>query len=123
MANNLIPTIKSVDFTGNHFVARGTIAASGSYPASGNGDLLSFVSAAGVPLPSTAVPDDVRIYEAPAAGTAASGLSFVFSPGTTQANGKVQVFATYGAQAGNVTYASLNIAGLSFTAYFYKNPI
>ena len=123
MANNLIPTIKSVDFTGNHFIARGTIAISGTIPGSGNGDLLSFAGAAGVPLPSSNVPDDVRIYESTAAGTTASGLSFTFSPGTTQANGKVQTWATYGTQAGAVTYASLGVTALSFTACFSKNPI
>jgi hypothetical protein len=119
----MVATIKSVDFTGNHFIARGTIALAGSYPGSGNGDVLSFVNVTGPVLPSSNVPDDVQIYEAPAAGTAASGLVYVFAPGTTQANGKVQVFATYGTQAGNVTYASLNIVNLSFTACFSKNPI
>jgi len=119
----LVATAKSVDATLNHFVVRGTIAISGSYPGSGHGDVLSFVNIAGVPIPSSNIPDDVRIYETTAAGTSASGLAFTFSPGTTQANGKVQVFATYGTEAGNVTYASLSVTALSFTACFSKNPV
>ena len=119
----LVATAKSVDFTGNHFVVRGTIAISGSVPATGHGDVLSFAGIAGPPIPSSNIPDDVRIYETTAAGTTASGLTFTFSPGTTQKNGKVQTFATYGTEAGAVTYASLGVTALSFTACFSKNPI
>jgi hypothetical protein len=121
-------TVTKVDATLNHFVVKGTIATSGSYPGSGNGDVLDFtvLGVGPVPFPATTqVPDDVRIFEAPAAGTSAAGLLYNFSPGTTQKNGKVQLFQSAGSaavfgQVGNVTYASLTIVNLSFTAWFPK---
>lgn len=116
-----IATVTNVDTSNSHFIVKGTIALTGSYPGT-PGDTLNFTTASQAavnPFSSTQVPDDVRIYEAPAAGTSASGLSYVFAPGTTQANGQLQVFSGT-SQAGNVTYSSLAIQNLSFTAWIKK---
>ena len=98
-------TVTKVDATLNQFIVMGTIAPSGSYPATGHGDVLSFLATAlgvgPVPFPATTqVPNEVRIFEAPPAGTSASGVQYSFSPGTTQALGKVQLFAATGTASG-----------------------
>lgn len=96
----------------NVFEIFGPITLSGN--ASGTGDTLSL---AGL-VPSNSVPDWVEIIEIPTAGTAASGCSFNYASGTTQANGAVQTFKGGTAQTG--TYASLGVTNLYYLAQFVK---
>ena len=95
-----VSTITNVDATLNSFIVEGTITVSASYPGSGNGDVLSFAGFDNIK--SSSPPRFVTIQEQPAAGTSASGLIYSFSPGTTQANGKMQVFLPSGS-GGTIT--------------------
>lgn len=98
----------------NVFEAFGPITVSGSYVV--NGDTLALN---GIGVPSNSVPDQVDIVEQPPSGTAASGCDYRWVPGTTQANGAVQVFKG-GTQETAVTYASINVANLYYRARFLK---
>lgn len=84
-----VGTITRVDATLNSFIVEGTITVSGSYPAAGHGDVLSF--AGFDQIKSSQPPTFVSIQEQPAAGSAISGLIYGFGKGTTQANGKMIV--------------------------------
>lgn len=84
------PTVIINNF--NVFEAIVPLTVSGSYPGTSAGDTLSL---SGI-VPSNSAPIFVDIKEDPAAGTLASGLQFVFAPGTTQANGAMQVFVPGG---------------------------
>lgn len=126
-------TVVSVDFTGNHYEVQGTIATSGTIPAAGHGDILPFtqalMGASSIPFPNvTGVPDYVEIYEAPAAGSTASGYLYSFSPGTTLANGKCQIFQSAGSAAplGEVTntaWSTIAPVNLNFLARFYRKGV
>lgn len=98
----------------NIFEAFGSITVSGSYVVGGDTLDLSQLG-----IPSNSVPDEVDIIEQPPSGTTASGCDYRFALGTTQANGKVQVFKG-GTQETAVTYASLNVANLYYRARFLK---
>jgi hypothetical protein len=62
----------------------------------------SYVNGGGVTLdltgivPSNSAPLLVELHEQPPAGTVASGIQWIFSVGTTQANGKIQAFVNAG---------------------------
>lgn len=118
-----VATVTSIDATLNHFIVKGTIAVSGSYPGT-PGDTLSF-KVPGMPA-TTQPPDWVEIWEMPPAGTPASGLVYDFAKGATQANGQLQVYvggaavSTKMAQLANVTYASVGAANIVFKAEFPK---
>jgi hypothetical protein len=109
------PTIANVF---NQFKVDGSITVTGTVPTSPTGDTLSFQ---GLGIASNSLPTSVRIYEKPASGTAAWGGTFEYAPGTTQANGTVQLFTSGGTPvAGNPTYASLGISVLYYEAWFPK---
>lgn len=84
------PTVIINNF--NVFEAIVPVTVAGSYPGTSAGDTLSLIGI----VPSNSVPVYVDIQEQPAAGTLASGLLFRFAPGTTQANGALQVFQPSG---------------------------
>jgi hypothetical protein len=86
------PTVIINNF--NVFEAIVPLTTSGSYAA--GGDVLNLIGI----VPSNSVPVYVDIQEMPAVGTTASGLTFRFAVGTTQANGKMQVFQSGGSNAG-----------------------
>ena len=114
-------SVTNVDFTASHLIVKGKITATGSYP--GTPDTLSLAGLDGVE--SVQVPDWVEIMEAPAATSTASGLVYQFLPGTTQANGKVEVLVSGAngavlSQLGNVTYASVVAANIVFKAEFKR---
>lgn len=113
---SLTASATSIDRTLNRVCVEGTIAYSGSYPT--NGDTLD-LSALGVP--SDQLPIQVDIYEATtAANKPAYGALYVYLPGTTQANGVMEMFngttqistATYASIFGSVTVV------LKFRAWF-----
>ncbi len=103
-----VATITNVDATLNSFIVEGTLTVSASYPGSGNGDVLSF--AGFDQIKSQSPPRRVDIKEQPPAGTSASGLIYNFSVGTTQANGKMQVFLPSGAGTPAGTIVSTSTA-------------
>ena len=129
----LVAKVVTVDATLNHYIVKGTIATSGSVPASGHGDPLSFVQSAmatsATPMPNvTSVPDWVEVYEAPAAGTSASGYFYNFAPGTNLTNGKVQIFQSAASAAPlsevqGTAWATLAPQNLSFIAEFPRKGI
>ncbi|MGA8669800.1 MAG: hypothetical protein WB679_07985 [Terracidiphilus sp.] len=86
------PTVIINNF--NVFEAIVPLTTSGSYT-TGGGDTLNLIGI----VPSNSVPIYVDIQEMPPVGTVASGLEFRFAVGTTQANGKMQVFQTSGSNA------------------------
>lgn len=108
-----------VDVTQQEFIVDGTVTLAGNYPT--NGDTLSL---AGLGIPSNQLPTKVELFEATPAPGPATGLSFVFVPGTTQANGLLEVFSG-STQESTATYASIlgAVAAtfvLRFRAWFPK---
>ena len=80
--------VSQLDSTREQFIVDGTIAYSGSYPT--NGDTLDL---SGLGIPSVSAPVRVEIHEVTtAANKPAYGAAFVFLPGTTLANGVVEIF-------------------------------
>jgi hypothetical protein len=83
-------SITSVDQTLNRLVIKGQITLTGNYGgASTHGDTLSF--AGFDQIKSNSVPELVQVFENPAAGTAPTGYLFTFCPGTTNANGVLNI--------------------------------
>jgi hypothetical protein len=107
-----------VDVTQQEFIVDGTVALTGSYPT--NGDTLDLSQ---LNVPSDLVPNKVELWEAtPASGAPASGYAFVFLPGTTQANGLMEMFNGT-TQVTTQTYAALALPAafvLRFRAWFSK---
>ena len=93
---SLAVTITDVDYSaGDSFIVRGTITPSGNYPTTG--DTLSFASQD--QIKSGSVPKDVRIYSAKPTSAAQTNLfEYNYVPGTTIANGKMQIFTGAAAQ-------------------------
>lgn len=92
-------TITNVDNTQNRVHVSGTITLTDNYGGGAtHGDTLSFLNLD--QIKSENPPLRVEIFEAPAAGTSATGYSYSFSPGTGLDNGVLQVFGT-GAAAGD----------------------
>ena len=90
------------DVTEREEFVQGVLTFSGNYAT--GGDTLSF--AGSNKIQSRSAPNRVEIYEEPLAATqTATGNIFVFAKGTTQANGKVQIFAP-GTSTGTVTSTS-----------------
>ena len=113
----VVASVQNIANNFNQFKVEGTITATSTVPASPTGDTLSLVGLCA----SNSLPTSVRIFEKPASGTAGWGGSFVYAPGTTQANGTVQLF-TSGATpvSGTPTYASLGLGTFYFSADFAK---
>lgn len=112
-------SITGTDFTaGNEIVLLGTLTLTANYGGGAtNGDTINFSGLDQVK--SSSVPTQIDIYEAPAAGTAATGYSFIFAPGTTQANGVVQLFnGTTQYTQGSAYSAGQLGAVIKFRAYF-----
>jgi hypothetical protein len=81
----------SIDMTQKHLIMTCTIVASGNYTT--GGDTLNFQTATftpGIALPATVAPTFVEIKSLSTSG--ASGYDYEFKPGTTPANGLMQVF-------------------------------
>jgi len=90
------------DVTDREEFVSGVITFSGSYVT--GGDTLSFAGTN--KIQSRSAPNRVELYEEPlAASQTATGATFVFAKGTTQANGKIQIFRP-GAGTGTVASTS-----------------
>lgn len=88
--------VTSVDNTQNQLIVDGTLTLSGNYVAHGDAINLTGFDA----IKAQSAPTRIEVYEQPAAGVSASGFVLEGVPGTTQANGVLQVFET-GAAASN----------------------
>ena len=110
-----------IDNTRAMIIVKFTIAVTGSYAT--HGDTLSFSGFDDVK--SNEPPLFVKIFETPASGTSASGFVYEFIPGTTLANGVVQIFGS-GASSGSALTelaagaypAGITGASLNCLAYF-----
>jgi len=101
-------SVTTTDRSTNAIRVYGTIAASGSYSTSG--DTLSF--AGFDQIKSDTIPFFVTIQSQK--GTGASGFEYRFVPGTTMANGKMQVF---GQQPTSATTGVIALSELAAGAY------
>jgi hypothetical protein len=98
----LLTDVSQIDSTARTFLVDGTIAYSGSYPT--NGDTLDLSQ---LGIPSNSVPIEVCIFEAtPGASAPAYGAQFVYLPGSSQANGLMEMFNGT-AQIATATYATI----------------
>lgn len=88
----LTATITSVDTTQRNFTVRGTIAATGNYTT--GGDTLSLQSG---DVPVNSAPIEVRIQSQATSGPT-NLFEYHYVPGTTPANGKMQIFTGAAAQ-------------------------
>lgn len=110
---NQVPN--AIDHTQQEFIVDGTLTLSGTYPT--NGDT---VNLAGL-CPSNLVPTKVEIYEATPSPGPASGYAFIYVPGTTAANGLMEVFngtTQFTTQAYGSPAFSITGFALRFRAWF-----
>lgn len=105
------------DFSGGGtLTVYGTLTASGNYVT--HGDTMAFLDDR---IKSDYPPLWVDVSEAPAAGISASGFRFVFVPGTTQANGVLQVFTGSAAQSASAELsAGAYPAGLTGAVLIFR---
>ena len=103
-----------VDNTQAQFIATGTITLTGSYVS--NGDTLDLSQ---LGIPSSQLPTRVEIFEiTPAPGPAYGGI-YTYVPGTTQANGLMQLNVSAGTQTAAAAYSGLATGfALGFRAWF-----
>lgn len=87
MVAALLSDISQVDETAGECIVDGTITLSGNYPA--NGDILDLSQ---LGIASSVAPRYVEIFEVTPAPGPQSGYSFTYLPGTTIANGLVEIF-------------------------------
>ena len=104
--------VGGMDFTAKGITAVGTIALTGNYGGSAtHGDTLD-LSALGVPSQQAPI---VLIWEAPTAGSGVTTVyRFTYCPGTTQANGLLQIMGA----AAEYTQASAYSSNFPNTLYF-----
>jgi len=89
-----------IDNTQNAFIATGAIVLSGSYVT--HGDTLDL---SGMGVPSSALPTRVLIFEVTPAPGPAYGGNYTYVPGTTQANGLLQMNVSAGTESGATAYS------------------
>ena len=92
-------TVTNIDNTMEQFIVDGIIALTGKYGTSGgadpHGDPLDL---SGLGVPSNSLPTLVQIVEQSPAGALSSGNTYEYMPGTTQANGQLQIRAAGGGE-------------------------
>lgn len=120
-ASTVTKTITSIDSTLRTFIVRGTLAiGAGDYATPG---LTTDLSSGDLPVGSP--PLEVRIYSTKSPGAIAL-FEYQYTPGTTPANGKTQIFTGAAAQSGlaeladGATPAGVTGDTISFTATFQK---
>ena len=104
----------NVDNTQSQVLITGTITLTGNYVT--NGDTLDL---SGLGAPSSGLPTRVEIFEiTPAPGPAYGGI-YTYVPGTTQANGLLQLNVSAGTQTAASAYSGLATGfALGFRAWF-----
>jgi len=94
-----LQVLSNPDTTGRQVIAEGTIALTGNYGGGAtHGDTLNLTQL-GDALKTSNLPTLVEIWENPPAGTVPTGYAFNYCPGTTLANGVLNILGT-GAAAG-----------------------
>jgi len=111
----VVATVTNIDFTNSQFIVNGTITTSGTYTTTGDPLDLSTIG-----VPSSAPPTSVNIFEIAAAAASQSGWNYKFDPGTTQANGKVELFNGTTQFTGAAAYSGTIPTTLYFQAWFPK---
>jgi len=115
MATTITPIIapQNPDVTNRQIIVDGTVVLSGNYGVGGStGDVLNLTQLGDL-LKTSQLPTKVEVWEAPAAGTAPTFAQFVFSPGTTLANGLLSIAEVAGTiPAAATAYATIFAAGL-----------
>jgi hypothetical protein len=110
-----LPVLSNPDTTGRQVIAEGTIALTGNYGgAASHGDTLNLTQL-GDALKTSNLPTLVEVWEAPASGSVPTGFTFTFCPGTTLANGVLNILGTgtaAGGPAQEYTQASAYSAAL-----------
>ena len=104
----------NIDNTQAQFIATGTITLTGNYVT--HGDTLDL---SGLSIPSGNLPTRVVIFElTPAPGPAYGGI-YTYVPGTTQANGLLQMNISAGTESGATAYSGFATGfALGFQAWF-----
>ena len=104
----------NVDNTQSQVFVTGTITLTGNYPSGGDTLDLSQLGA-----PSSGLPTRVEIFEiTPAPGPAYGGI-YTYVPGTTQANGLLQLNVSAGTQTAATAYSGLATGfALGFRAWY-----
>ncbi len=94
----LTPRVTNIDATQNQFIVDGIITPTLNYGTAGaplpNGDTLDFSQ---LGIPSNAIPTKVEAWSVVPRGNAPLGDKYYYLPGTTQANGVLQIVAGLGA--------------------------
>ena len=106
-----VATVQNIDFTNNQFIVSGTFTTSGNYAQHGVTVDLSIIG-----VPSSLPPTWVNVAEQSASGTSNSGWQYQFNPGTTQANGALQIFNS----TTELTATTFPAVTLFFQAFFPK---
>ena len=111
----VVATVTSIDFTASQFIVNGTITTSGNYVTTGDPLDLSTIG-----VPSSTPPTSANVFEIAPAGASQSGWEYKFDPGSTQANGRVEVFNGTTQYTGASAYSGTIPATLYFQAFFQK---
>ena len=86
-----LQVLSNPDTTGRQVIAEGTVALTGNYGGGAtHGDTLNLTQL-GDALKTSNLPTQVEVWEAPPAGTNPTGYQFIFCPGTTLANGVLNI--------------------------------
>ncbi len=99
--------VNQVDFTASRLRVEVTLTTSGTYA---TGGVVIDFTAAGIDIPSSSPPVEASFHEVTAtASTSASGSDYFFNPGTTQANGYMQIFKGGTEQTNATAFPSVSI--------------
>lgn len=118
------------DATLNEYIVDGFITLSANYgTAASHGDVFDFTSVAPSESFGGQVPNSVDMFEEPVVtagvSTVATGFEFLYSRGTTQANGQLQILSSTGTEitpgaAYSSQSPSLAAAVIRFKAFFAR---
>lgn len=103
--------LQSFDSTINQSQITGTLRFTGSYVTNGDTFDLTQLTYGPESLNFNTIPH-IKLYEEPAAGTAPSGYSFIFCPGTTQANGVIAIMSAPATQFAAGAYNAALLAAV-----------
>lgn len=109
--------VNQVDFTGSRLRVECTLTTSGTYA---TGGVVVDFTAAGLDIPSQQPPTESWFNEGVAtASTSQSGSNYVFNPGTTLANGYLQIFKGGTEQTNATAFPSTTI----YATFWFTNQV